>query len=153
MCPLTNPSIGNIFSYGTCVISKAIIPLIFALAIALFVWGVVKFFIINVDEEAKRSQGKQFMIWGIIALVAISSVWGLVRIFGKTFGLNTQFLPGVRPRGSGVGNSNEDFIPEPVFNNSPTTGSGGGGGLGGTRDPLDPCGPFYTMCDSTNLPP
>lgn len=82
-----NPSIGGLFSYVTCLIGRSVIPLIFALALATFVWGVVKFFIIDVNEEAKRSQGKQFMIWGIIALTVMVSVWSLVRILGTTFNI------------------------------------------------------------------
>jgi hypothetical protein len=102
LCTLGNSNIINIFTYGTCIISKALIPLLFTLATVLFIWGVVKFFIIDAGEEAKRSQGKQFMIWGLIALVVMSSVWGLVRLFGNTLGLNpyTRVLPGVRPPGS-----------------------------------------------------
>jgi len=86
----------GLVGYVTCIIGKSIIPLIFALAIAAFVWGVVNFFIIGADEEAKRSQGKQFMIWGIIALAVMLSVWGLVKILGDTFHLNTSIIPKTR---------------------------------------------------------
>jgi hypothetical protein len=64
----------------------------------MFVWGVVKFFFINADEEAKRAQGKQYMIWGIIALAVMLSIWGLVSILGATFGIKTNsVLPQVTP--------------------------------------------------------
>jgi hypothetical protein len=93
-----NANIGSLFKYGTCFISKSVIPILFTVAIVFLVWGVVKFFIINSDEEAKRTQGKQFMIWGIVALAVMISVWGLVNILGGTFSLDTSVLPGVRPR-------------------------------------------------------
>ncbi len=79
----------HIACYITSTINNSIIPLIFAVALATFVWGVVKFFFINSDEEAKRTQGKQFMIWGIVALAVMLSVWGLVRILGNTFGIDS----------------------------------------------------------------
>jgi hypothetical protein len=66
----------------------------------MFIWGVIKFFIINADEEAKREQGKQFMIWGIIALAVMLSVWGLVGILSNTFGLSGSVLPQVTPPGA-----------------------------------------------------
>jgi hypothetical protein len=66
----------------------------------MFVWGVVKFFIINSDEEAKREQGKQYMIWGIIALAVMLSVWGLVGILETTFGIKTSIFPQVCPPNS-----------------------------------------------------
>jgi hypothetical protein len=88
--------------FVTCVINNSVIPLIFAIAIVMFIWGAVKFFIINSDEETQREQGKQFMIWGIIALTVMMTVWGLVSFLGSTFGLerNTKFLPQVCPPNS-----------------------------------------------------
>jgi len=93
----SNPKFQDVLTYITGIISNSIIPLIFALAIVMFVWGVVQFFILNADEEAKRTQGKQFMIWGIIALAVMVSVWGLVNILGTTFGLDMSVIPKVTP--------------------------------------------------------
>jgi len=88
----------NLLCYITGIISNSVIPLIFALATVMFVWGVVQFFILNADEEAKRAQGKQFMIWGIVALAVMLSVWGLVGILGNTFGISPgSALPAVHP--------------------------------------------------------
>ena len=97
----SNAKFGDLLNYiSNCIINNSIIPLIFALAVVMFVWGVVQFFIINSNEEAKRAQGKQFMIWGIVALAVMLSVWGLVGIFGATFGINGNVLPQVCPPGS-----------------------------------------------------
>src|SRR3989338_1290889 len=90
MCPLADNTIGALFNLVTCNINKFVIPLIFALALAAFIWGVMQFFILNPDEEAKREEGKQFILWGIVALAVMLSVWGLVKILGKTFGLDTS---------------------------------------------------------------
>jgi hypothetical protein len=87
--PSGTPPFQYFVEYVNCTISDSIIPFLFAVALAVFVWGVVKFFIINADEEAKRTQGKQFMIWGIIAIVVMLSVWGLVGILGNTLGINS----------------------------------------------------------------
>jgi Na+/proline symporter len=84
----SNPKFQNLLGYITCIINMSVIPLIFALAVVMFVWGVVQF-VINSDEEAKKAKGKQFMIWGIIALAVMVSVWGLVSILGNTFGIKT----------------------------------------------------------------
>jgi len=90
----------GVLGYFTCLINDSVIPFIFAIAIVMFMWGAVKFFIINSDEEAKREQGKQFMIWGIIALAVMISVWGLVAILTTTFGESGNVLPQVRPSGN-----------------------------------------------------
>jgi hypothetical protein len=100
-----NPKIQDLLCYVTGIINNSIIPLLFALALVMFVWGVIKFFIINSDEEAKRAEGKQFMIWGIVALAVMLSVWGLVGILKTTFGINvgsssSSLLPQVCPPGA-----------------------------------------------------
>jgi len=97
-----NPKIQDLLCYITGIINNSIIPLLFALALVMFVWGVIKFFIINSDEEAKRAEGKQFMIWGIVALAVMLSVWGLVGILQTTFNIKTgaSLLPQVTPPGA-----------------------------------------------------
>ena len=97
----TGATFKNLLDYITCIIANSVIPLLFAGAAIMFIWGVVKFFIIDADEEAKRAQGRQFMIWGIIALAVMLSVWGLAGILGSTFGINTSVLPTVHPPGAG----------------------------------------------------
>lgn len=102
-CSLSgNPKIGDVLCFITKLINDSVIPLIFAIATVMFVWGVVNFFILNASEEAKRAQGKQFMIWGIVALAVMLSVWGLVGILTSSFGVG-NVLPQVHPRG-GSGN-------------------------------------------------
>ena len=49
------------------------------------------------QEEAKRTQGRSHMIWGVIALAVMLGVWGLVGIVTRTFGPEINVLPGVRP--------------------------------------------------------
>lgn len=82
----TNPKFDSLINFITCIISTSIIPLIFVLAFMLFMWGVVQY-ILNNEEEAKREKGKQFMLWGIIALFVMFSVWGLIKVLGNTFGI------------------------------------------------------------------
>ena len=85
--PTNGAKVGDLFKYVTCTIFDSVVPLMFAVAIVMFIWGIVSFFIIGADEEAKREKGKQFMIWGIISLTAMVSIWGLVNIVGGTFNI------------------------------------------------------------------
>ena len=92
LCSLkSNPVLGDVLNYGTCIITKSVVPLLFSLALAMFIWGVVQY-VINNDEEAKKDKGKQFMIWGLIALAIMVSVWGVVSILGNTFGLGKNVI-------------------------------------------------------------
>lgn len=88
----------DLVRYGTCLIGAVIIPFIFALATVVFMWGAVQFLVMGAGDEEKRTKGKQLMIWGIIALAVMIGVWGLVEIVGNTFGIDTGFLPQIRPQ-------------------------------------------------------
>lgn len=62
---------------------NAFIPLLFGLGILAFLWGMVKF-IYNAGDPKKIQEGKQVMLWGIIALAVMMSVWGLARVLKNT---------------------------------------------------------------------
>ena len=61
-----------------------LVPILMGLALLGFFWGIIQF-LTNPDNEDKREQGKWFMVWGIIALFVMVSLWGLVRLVGRTF--------------------------------------------------------------------
>lgn len=71
------------------VINGILVPVLMAIAFIVFIWGVFKYFIYNADNEAERTKGKEFVLWGIIGFVVILSVWGLVAIVAQTFGLQS----------------------------------------------------------------
>jgi hypothetical protein len=70
------------------------IPLLIALAILLFIWGLVVFIFAQGDDDAKK-QGRSLMVWGVIALFVIVSVWGLVALLNQITGVDqgTGFTP------------------------------------------------------------
>ncbi len=73
-----------------------IMPLIFTLALVVFLWGALKFVRTESDEE--RKTGREFMLWGIIGLFVMFSVWGLVNILVNTFSLDTSTtIPRIAP--------------------------------------------------------
>ena len=91
-----DPKLQDLLCYLTRIINDSVIPLVFAIAVVIFVWGVVHY-VINSSEEAKKEKGRQFMLWGIIALAVMVSVWGLVGILTATFGIDGSVLPQVKP--------------------------------------------------------
>ena len=68
-------------------LNVVIIPTIFALAFLVFIWGVVKYFFLHGGDETKRTEGKQFVLWGILGMVVLFSVWGFVNIMLSTLGI------------------------------------------------------------------
>lgn len=59
-------------------VNTSVVPLIYALAFLLFIFGMVRFFFFGGEEN--REKGKTFMLWGIIGFVVMFSVWGIVRL-------------------------------------------------------------------------
>ncbi len=73
-----------------------VLPVLIALAVVYFVWGVISF-VIAADEDAK-TKGRDKIIYGVIGLAVIVAVWGLVGILQSTFGVSQGVnvtLPGV----------------------------------------------------------
>jgi hypothetical protein len=67
-------------------IDWVLIPLIFALAFLAFLWGILKYFFLEAPDEGKE-EGKQFILYGLLGLVVLFSVWGLVNVVLFTFGI------------------------------------------------------------------
>lgn len=67
---------------------NSIVPVLIALAVVYFVWGVISYVI--ADEEEAKSKGRDRIIYGVIGLVVIVGVWGLVNVLRNTFGLNNS---------------------------------------------------------------
>ncbi len=55
-----------------------------AVALVFFVWGGVSMISANSDNE--RTEGKKRIIWGLVGLFAIVSLWGIVAILIMIFG-------------------------------------------------------------------
>ena len=70
-----------------CIIVIAIIPLIFALALMFFLWGVMRFIMAN--DSTKREEGKKFIIGGLIGLFVMTSLWGIIKILSTTLGVDS----------------------------------------------------------------
>lgn len=84
-------AIHGIINFISCSLIGYIVPMLFALAVASFIWGIVQTLLNPTNEEA-RKKGKAFVMWGIISLFVMVAVWGIVKIMATTFGLNT-FIP------------------------------------------------------------
>lgn len=85
---ITLNSIGNIFNYMSCTLIKSVVPFLFTLATAAFIWGIIQYFL-NPDNEEKRKAGKSYIIWGLVSLFVMVAMWGLVGLIGNTFGVKT----------------------------------------------------------------
>ena len=97
-CSSSMSNLGAIINYILCILQSSIIPILVVAAIILFIYGVVKY-IAGADNEKVRKEGSMFMIYGIISLFVITSIWGLVSILTNTFGIPIV-IPQLPPEGN-----------------------------------------------------
>ena len=72
-----------------------IIRVVFGLSVVFFFWGTGQF-ILHSDDEKSRNEGKQKMLWSVIALFVMASIVGIIYFLGGLFGITVAGpLPGI----------------------------------------------------------
>jgi hypothetical protein len=71
-----------------------LVPVLTLVALALAMWGAI-LFVAKSDDETAREEGKKKMIWGVVGLMVIVSVWGLVFLVQRTVGIQSPGTGGV----------------------------------------------------------
>ena len=87
-------AVNNLSDAGSFVINtinNIIVPVLFAVAFIVFLWGAFDTFILGANSEEVKEKGKNLMLWGLIGFFVMVSIWGLVNILTGTvsFGNNT----------------------------------------------------------------
>ena len=70
------------------IVNGILVPLLMAVALLVFLYGVFNYFILGADSDDKRKEGRTFILYGVIGFAVIVSVWGLVNILLSTLGLS-----------------------------------------------------------------
>ena len=84
-----------------------IVPFLVGLGVFVIIWGIFTY-ITHSAEEEKRTEARQYIVYGIIGIFLMLSVWGLVTILRNTFSLTNETpgrsdmpslpaIPGVNP--------------------------------------------------------
>lgn len=72
-------------------IVNPMIVILSALAFAWFMYGVTRFILMK-DNDQERANGKKHIIFGILALVIIFSIWGILSTLGGSVGSKVWFV-------------------------------------------------------------
>ncbi len=65
-----------------------IIPLLIAVAVVYFFWGLITFLRASGDPKAIEA-GRSQMIWGVIAIAVMVSLFGLINFLQNTLGVDS----------------------------------------------------------------
>ena len=69
------------------IINYVLVPVLFAIAFIVFLYGIVSKYIFSHGDETKVAEGHRLILWGIVGFVVMISLWGLVNVVANTFGL------------------------------------------------------------------
>ena len=95
--------VSDLFKSALEIVTKYLIPLAFAAAVLFFIWGIARYILGGAEDKEKA---KNVMIWGVVALFVMSSIWGLVRF------LQRDLLGGIVPTNvpiPGIGSGGDDL--------------------------------------------
>ena len=74
------------------ILRDQLIPMLIVLATVVFMVGILRYVAAGGDEE-KVKAGRNMMIFGVIALTVMVSVWGIAKILVETFDVGGQPIP------------------------------------------------------------
>lgn len=95
-------NLGDVGQFIIDIINDILVPVIFALAFIVFLWGAFQAFIVGATSDDAKENGKKLMLWGLIGFFVMVSIWGLVNIltgtvqFGDNSGVDQPGTGGVR---------------------------------------------------------
>lgn len=67
--------------------NDTIIPLLFSIAILFFFVNVTRYFIIDAADAYKREEARTYALYAVIALVFLTSLWGVVSLVTGAFNI------------------------------------------------------------------
>lgn len=102
------------------VIDSYLVPLIFAVAFLVFLYGVFKYFIAGAGEEEKRKEGRKYALYGIIGFVIIIAIWGIVNLLISSLGFDTKSRPPIPTFGGSNAAPSNTTNPLPTTNTNNT---------------------------------
>ena len=90
-------ALNNVSDVGSLIINtinNVLVPVLFAVAFVVFLWGAFNTFILGANSDEVKEKGKNLMLWGLIGFFVMVSIWGLVNILTGTVSFGNNAGPG-----------------------------------------------------------
>ena len=75
----------NSLTYKLTNIGNVVIEILIAFAVIYIIFNAVRYIMVGADKPDERTAMGKTILWGIVGLFVILSIWGLVRILTNTF--------------------------------------------------------------------
>ncbi len=85
-----NPTVGTLLSKIYDNIIFPIISVLFLFSFLVFVYGMFEM-ISSGDDSDKRTNGKNSILWSVVGMVIMLSVYGIIRLISNTLGVEDPF--------------------------------------------------------------
>ncbi len=73
--------------------SNYALTLLVGLTVLVFLYGLMKYMFKGQESDTARTEGRTFMLWGLIGLFVMTSIWALIAILANTIGHNKTGIP------------------------------------------------------------
>ncbi len=67
---------------------NTILPLFMVVAVAVFLWGIIRY-ITSAGDEEKQKAARGYIIYGLIGIFVMVAFWGIIQVVASTFGVTT----------------------------------------------------------------
>lgn len=73
--------------------SGYVLKILLGFIVLTFLYGLMKYMFKGQGSDTARAEGRKLMLWGIIGIFVVTSVWGLVAIFTNFVGHDSIVIP------------------------------------------------------------
>lgn len=85
MAQVNGNRLNELIDLATNTVSR-LIPILVGVALIVFIWGLITNLMSS--NEEKRKEGRKIMVWGIIAIFVMVSIWGIVEYIQDVLGID-----------------------------------------------------------------
>jgi hypothetical protein len=118
----TGGTVQNLFAFVLSIINDYLVPIVFAIAFIVFLFGIYRYFIQGGGSDESVKEGRKFLMWSIIGFVVMFSIWGIINLFLNTLGFGTASQPGI-PTFSNTTSGTTGLPSSSIFPTTNTTGN------------------------------
>ena len=69
-------------------LANTIIPLFMVIAVAVFLWGIIRY-ITSAGDEENQKKARGYIIYGLIGIFVMIAFWGIIQVVANTFQVQT----------------------------------------------------------------